>query len=86
MSGFTDAREYYAKASSNQVTRFNTVPTLVLAAADDPIVPIGCFVEDPDVWSDSTELFVTKTGGHVGFIDREKRSWMDQALDAWFAF
>ncbi len=86
MSGFEDACDYYAKSSCNQVTPHNPVPTLVLAAADDPIVPIGCFVDDPKVWSDTTELLITKTGGHVGFIDREKRSWMDQALAAWFDF
>ena len=86
MSGFVDARDYYAKSSCNQVAPYNPIPTLVLAAADDPIVPIGCFVDDPKVWPETTELLITKTGGHVGFIDREKRSWMDQALAAWFHF
>lgn len=86
MSGFEDACDYYAKASCNQVTRFNPVATLVLTAADDPIVPIGCFVDDPSIWAESTELLITKTGGHVGYIDRQRRSWMDHALDAWFAF
>jgi predicted alpha/beta-fold hydrolase len=86
MSGFEDARDYYAKTSCNQVTCYNPVPTLVLTAADDPIVPIGCFTDDRRLWPRSTKLLITRTGGHVGFIDREKRSWMDQALDAWFAF
>lgn len=84
LSGFADAAEYYAKASAASVSRQNSVPTLVLAAKDDPIVPIGCFVDDSDQWSASTQLVVTRTGGHVGFIDRRKRSWMDDALDAWF--
>jgi predicted alpha/beta-fold hydrolase len=57
----------------------------VLAAADDPIVPIGCFVDDKDQWPASTQLVVTRTGGHVGFIDRNKRSWMDEVVQAWFA-
>ena len=86
MSGFVDACDYYSKASCHQVTPHNPVPTLVLTAADDPIVPIGCFVDDPKVFSNTTELLITKTGGHVGFIDQEKRSWMDRALDAWFDF
>ncbi len=86
MSGFEDACDYYAKTSCNQVTCHNPVPTLVLTAADDPIVPIGCFTDDPKLWPRLTELLITRTGGHVGFIDREKRSWMDHALDAWFAF
>lgn len=86
MSGFQDARDYYAQTSCNRVSRHNPVKTLVLTAADDPIVPVGCFVDDPNVWSDTTELLITKTGGHAGFIDREKRSWMDVTLDQWFDF
>jgi predicted alpha/beta-fold hydrolase len=85
LSGFADAAEYYAASSASPVSRYNAVPTLVLAAADDPIVPIGCFVDDQRQWPASTELVVTRTGGHVGFIDRKKRSWMDDALEAWFA-
>ena len=85
LSGFADAVDYYQKSSANRVTRFNAVPTLVIAAEDDPIVPVGCFVDDPAVWPDTTRLVVTRTGGHVGFIDRAKRCWMDDALLAWFA-
>lgn len=84
LSGFADAVEYYSASSANQFTPHNPVPTLVLAAADDPIVPIGCFVDAKDQWSDSTQLVVAKTGGHVGFIDRQRGSWMDQLLSAWF--
>ncbi|MGI9471353.1 MAG: YheT family hydrolase [Rubripirellula sp.] len=84
LSGFVDAADYYAQSSANLVTRHNPVRTLVLAAEDDPIVPIGCFVDDPSVWSDTTRLVVTGTGGHVGFVDRTKRCWMDDALIAWF--
>lgn len=84
LSGFRDALEYYAHSSCNQVTRFIPVPTLVLTAADDPLIPVGCFEDDPNIWSADVELLITKTGGHVGFIDRQKRSWMDEALHAWF--
>lgn len=84
LSGFADAVEYYSKSSANQVVRHNQVPTLVLAAADDPIVPIGCFVDDKDQWPASTRLVIAKTGGHVGFVDRRRSSWMDQLLWAWF--
>ncbi len=84
LSGFADAAEYYAHSSAHLVTKHNPISTLVLAAADDPIVPIGCFLDDNQQWPATTRLIVTKTGGHVGFIDRKKRSWMDQVLEAWF--
>jgi predicted alpha/beta-fold hydrolase len=85
LGGFADAAEYYATSSASHVTRFNPVPTLVLTAADDPIVPIGCFLDDKNQWPDSTRLVVSKTGGHVGFIDRRRRSWMDRVMEAWFS-
>lgn len=84
LSGFVDSADYYAQSSAHLVTRHNRVRTLVLASEDDPIVPIGCFVDDPSIWPDATRLVVTRTGGHVGFVDRTKRCWMDEALTAWF--
>ncbi len=84
LSGFSGAADYYAESSANLVTRENPVRTLVLAAEDDPIVPIGCFVDDPTQWPETTSLVVAPTGGHVGFVDRARKSWMDQVMDAWF--
>lgn len=84
LSGFSGAIDYYAESSAGIVVAHNTVPTLVLAAADDPIVPVGCFVDDKDVWPKRTKLVVAETGGHVGFIDRGRLSWMDRVMGAWF--
>ncbi|MFK8112273.1 MAG: YheT family hydrolase [Rubripirellula sp.] len=84
LSGFEGATDYYATSSAGLVAGSNPVRTLVLAAEDDPIVPIGCFVDDKGMWSEATELLVTKTGGHVGFINSHRESWMDEVLAAWF--
>lgn len=84
LSGFRDAADYYRQSSASRFARFNPVPTLVLAAADDPIVPVGCFVDDPDLWPPSTQLLITPTGGHMGFVDRRRRCWIDDAMLSWF--
>ena len=84
LSGFRDAADYYHQSSASRFARFNPVPTLVLAAADDPIVPVGCFVDDPDLWPLSTQLLITPTGGHMGFVDRRRRCWIDDAMLSWF--
>lgn len=84
LSGFRDAAEYYQESSAIQDAKHNPVATLVLAAKDDPLVPINCFVEDADVWPGTTRLIVKDTGGHIGYIDRSGRSWMDEVLSAWF--
>ena len=84
LSGFDGARDYYAQSSACFVSRYNQVPTLVLAAQDDPIVPIDCFGADENRWPTSTRLVLANTGGHVGFVQRDRTSWMDQCLESWF--
>ena len=84
LSGFRDADDYYLQASAMHVTEHNKVRTLVLAAVDDPVVPVASFTDGKVTWSDSTEVLVSPSGGHVGFIDRKRKSWMDQVLWHWF--
>ena len=85
MSGFDGALDYYQKCSIHQIAMHNPVNTLVLVAADDPIVPITNFTDPAIRWADATTLHVTRTGGHAGFIDRNRNSWMDLAIARWFA-
>lgn len=84
LSGFRDAEEYYHESSAARVIEHVPVPTLVLVAEDDPLVPIGCFVDPSAQWSSEVELLIAKNGGHVGFIDRQRRCWMDHVLLRWF--
>ncbi|MEM1068224.1 MAG: alpha/beta fold hydrolase [Planctomycetota bacterium] len=84
LSGFRDAAEYYNDASSKWVIEHLPVPTLVLVAEDDPLVPIGCFVDESAKWSPHAKLVVSPTGGHVGFIDRKGECWMDEVIASWF--
>lgn len=83
LSGFGSAAEYYDKSSSNRVLGVNTVPTLIVAAGDDPIAPIGCFRDIARELPSTTTLLMPGQGGHVGFVDRHGSSWMDQVLLAW---
>lgn len=85
LSGFDGAADYYDQASACHVASFNSVPTLVLTAADDPIVPVGCFTDNPSLWPKSTRLFITDTGGHMGFLDRRRKCWIDDAVLSWFS-
>lgn len=85
LSGFADANDYYQQATIHDIAIHNPVHTLILVAADDPIVPVSNFT-NPDVrLPSSTTLHVTTTGGHAGFIDRNRNSWMDLAIAQWFA-
>lgn len=86
LSGFENAAEYYAWSSANRVTASIRVPALVVTSADDPIVPVGCFTDDRNIWSPSTQLIVTPRGGHVGFVDWRRKCWMDDVVAQWIEY
>lgn len=79
LSGFSGAPDYYMRSSSiGQLVEIR-VPTLILAAADDPIIPVQMFDSLPS--SPTTLLHITRHGGHVGFYGRSgadpDRFWLD---------
>ncbi len=84
LSGFASAMDYYERCTVHHIAKHNPVTTLVLVAADDPIVPVTNFTDQEVRWPSPTTLHITDTGGHVGFIDRYRKSWMDQAIMQWF--
>lgn len=72
-NGWRDAAEYYAVNSSAQYLPRITVPTLVIHAIDDPIIPAGPY---RSVDWEAVEALgqvrraITPHGGHVGFHQR----------------
>ncbi len=88
LAGYEDATDYYRRTSASNVIANIQVPTLILASADDPIVPASCFSEQARAsWSESVRFLLTKHGGHIGFIGRgQERHWMDGLLERWFDF
>jgi uncharacterized protein len=78
LSGFTTARNYYRRCSANQFLSNVTLPTTILMAKDDPIVPweplSNCRL------SSSTELILTDHGGHLGFVTANNHRWMDDVV------
>jgi predicted alpha/beta-fold hydrolase len=85
LAGFANADDYYVRASSGALLRHITVPTLVLTAANDPIVPVGPF--EIASYSPTTKLVITPCGGHLGFVSRlgtdPDRRWLDWRIIEW---
>jgi predicted alpha/beta-fold hydrolase len=83
-AGFRDAAEYYARSSSNQFVPRIRVPTLILAARDDPFVapePIERLTCPATV-----EVRMTDHGGHVGFLGSDGAGgfcWGERAVVGW---
>ncbi len=72
-NGWRDAAEYYAVNSSAQFLPCITVPTLVVHALDDPMIPAGPYqaIDWAQLEADTpVRRAITRTGGHVGFHER----------------
>ena len=66
--GFADAFDYYARASAAPHLGAVRIPTLILNAADDPLVPPASLEQALAGASDRVQLELTSTGGHCGFV------------------
>lgn len=64
--GYRDAAEYYFQASSGRYLGGIDRPTLILTAADDPMVPAPS-VASWDL-SPAVSREMVSTGGHMGFV------------------
>ena len=85
LSGFRDAADYYQQSSSAPLLRRIQVPTIVVTAADDPLIAVEMF--RPDFFTATTQLVVVPGGGHVGFYARKgadlDRWWLDWRVVEW---
>ena len=86
LSGYPNARAYLAAyAVSPAVYGRIRVPTTVITAADDPVVPLEDLLSLPD--NAAVERIVHAHGGHNGFIDAGLRAtwyegWLVRRLPA----
>ena len=86
-AGFQSAREYYDKCSSIHYIPEIKIPTLILCAADDPVVDGRQLVNLPH--SNNVDILLTEHGGHIGFLGWGSRysevRWCDELMDRWLA-
>jgi uncharacterized protein len=82
--GFGSADNYYSTQSANQFLDRIRVPTLVVQAKDDPLIPFAVYDHPAFSRNPHLRLLVTENGGHLGFISRTRpRFWLDQVLVHW---
>jgi uncharacterized protein len=83
-AGFEGAAEYYERTGARHLLSSIEVPTLIIAACDDPFIPYEIF-ETPVLKTKSNIRFLApRHGGHCGFIQRlcpeEDRYWAENRL------
>jgi predicted alpha/beta-fold hydrolase len=85
LANFSSAEDYYLRSSVAPHLAKITVPTLILAAQDDPLIPFAMFEQAQ--FSPTTTLFATERGGHVGFFGKRDvdpdRWWLDWRIVDW---
>ncbi|HXN29152.1 MAG TPA: alpha/beta fold hydrolase [Candidatus Acidoferrales bacterium] len=81
--GFADSSDYYARSSASQVVSEICVPTLIIAAKDDPFVPFGPFQNPAIAGNRWITLMAPEHGGHCAFISQEdgpERFWAEARI------
>lgn len=83
--GFETAINYYRRCSSAQFLESIALPTMILAARNDPMIPPEPLDLAPR--SESVHIHLTPSGGHLGFVSRggtdPDRRWMDWRVLDW---
>jgi predicted alpha/beta-fold hydrolase len=85
--GFTDASDYYARSSALRIAGEICVPTLVVAAQDDPFVPFASFSDPALAKNPHIRLIAPERGGHCAFISRfggDNRFWAEGRVMEFF--
>ena len=82
--GFGNAANYYATQSAINFLDAIRIPTLIITAQDDPMVPFEIFSHPAFRSNPALQLVATKHGGHLGFLSRYKpRFWIDSFTLHW---
>ena len=77
INGFTDAQDYWTRASSKPLLNQIAVPTLMVQARNDPFLPEPCYPTEIAQQSEFLHLEIPASGGHTGFISRGKEYWSE---------
>ena len=87
LHGYSDAQDYYRRASSRYFLPMIEIPTLLIQAADDPFVFRHSVPEITEL-APSTTLELHDHGGHVGFIEgtpSRPRYYLERRIPQWLA-
>jgi len=82
--GFGTAENYYRTQSSQHFLQGIRVPTLIVTAKDDPLVPFDMFDHPSIKDNPALALAAPQHGGHLGFLARKgPRFWVEQFVLRW---
>ncbi len=87
--GYESAEDYYSQCSPAEIVTQIEIPTMIMTAKDDPLIPVSTYTEIKEKIADhdNVTMHLTKHGGHLGFIgasstDPDAR-WSDWRIIDW---
>jgi predicted alpha/beta-fold hydrolase len=84
--GFGTADRYYATQSAINFLPEIRVPTLLVQAKDDPMIPFDIFSDPRLQQNPNIRLLAVEHGGHLGFIaSAAPQFWVDRVILNWIA-
>lgn len=84
--GFDGADHYYKTQSAVNFLEAIRVPTLLVQAKDDPLIPFACFEKATIAVNPHLHFLATEHGGHLGYVSRPlPRFWVDGVAARWIA-
>lgn len=80
LHGFADAEDYWRRCSSIHFISDIAVPTLIVNAIDDPLLPESCYPVELARDHPYVHLCTPHFGGHLGFVaqDRGSEYWSER--------
>lgn len=82
--GFGSADNYYGTQSAINFIPQIRVPTLLVQAVDDPLIPFAIYDDTRVRLNPCVELLAVDHGGHLGFLSNAApRFWVDRVILDW---
>ncbi len=84
LHGYADAFDFYKKASTKPLLDRIRVPVMIVQALNDPFLGKECY-NTGDANNPNVHFVVTKSGGHVGFMEAgELYTWTERKALAFY--
>ena len=84
--GFGSADNYYGTQSSQNFLPAIRIPTLLVQAKDDPLIPFEIFEQPAVRQNPHIQLLAAEHGGHLGFLaNKAPRFWVDRVVINWIS-
>ncbi len=81
INGYENAIHYYNECSALPFVHHINLPIFILHSKDDPLILKQNFEKLPN--KSNFDIILTEQGGHVGWLAKGGKRWMDEAVINW---